>query len=268
MAMESKSKARGTSVTFAVLGILGACALAAISSPAEAGKPAGPGKGKDRTPPAIVCPADITVAATGPAGAVVSFSASATDNTDPSPTITYSHAPGSTFPITTTTVTVTATDWKGNSSTCTFNVTVVEPENPFAGSYVGSWMYRDANGNYVGWYEWTLTVSEDGTVTGSGVQTSSWVWSHDGWNYVAPMPAGYSESGVVSGSISKYGFGDLAWSYSEVGGWDGEFDADGNPVYYEWSYDYSSTLYASLDGAGNLTLNDEYGSLMMVCVRQ
>ena len=268
--MGSKSKARGTSVTFAVLAILGACTLAAISPPAEAGKPAGPGKGKDRTPPAIVCPADITAAATGPAGAVVIFSASATDNTDPSPTITYSHAPGSTFPIATTTVTVTAKDWKGNSSTCTFNVTVVEPENSFAGTYVGSWMNWDVDGNYLGWYEWTFTVSEDGTVTGTGVQTALWIVLLDGvWAYVAPMPDGYSETGVVSGSISKYGVCVLDWGYSELEWWNYEYDADGNPVFSSESYAYTWTgLYASLDGAGNLVLRDYYGSVVMACVRQ
>lgn len=142
-------------------------------------------------------------------------SASATDDTDPSPTITYSHASGSTFPIATTTVTVTAKDWKGNSSTCTFNVTVAEPENSFAGTYVGSWMYWDLDGDYVGWYEWTFTVSEDGTVAGTGVQTSLWVWPpYYLPDYVAPMPDGYSGTG----SISAYGLADVAWSYSEGAG--------------------------------------------------
>ncbi|RXK58718.1 HYR domain-containing protein [Lacibacter luteus] len=75
----------------------------------------------------IQCPSNITVnAATGTCGAVVTYPA-ATTSGDCGSTITYSHAPGSTFPVGTTTVTVTSTE---TGATCTFDITVVDNQNP------------------------------------------------------------------------------------------------------------------------------------------
>ncbi len=81
----------------------------------------------DTEKPAINCPTAITANATtvvaGKTGAYVTFAATATDNCG-TPTITYSPASGSFFPVGATTVTVTAVDAKGNTSTCSFTVTV------------------------------------------------------------------------------------------------------------------------------------------------
>lgn len=75
------------------------------------------------------CPSDISVIANSSCEAVVSWTApSASDNC--SVTLTSSHTPGSTFPFGTTGVTYTATDQKGNASTCTFNVTVTNSNDP------------------------------------------------------------------------------------------------------------------------------------------
>jgi hypothetical protein len=80
--------------------------------------------------PVITCPADTTVNAFDCDGASVYF------NVDVSSAIGIDHIdygtypPGNTFPIGTTTVTVTAYDNCGNTSTCTFNVTVNESEPP------------------------------------------------------------------------------------------------------------------------------------------
>jgi len=85
----------------------------------------------DQTAPVITCPANITV--TTPVGsctAVVPFAATATDNCGGTITFTYSQAPGSAFPIGTTTVTATATDVCGNSSSCSFTVTVLDAQLP------------------------------------------------------------------------------------------------------------------------------------------
>jgi hypothetical protein len=61
---------------------------------------------------------------------VVPFAATATDNCGGTITFTYSQAPGSAFPIGTTTVTATATDVCGNSSSCSFTVTVLDAQLP------------------------------------------------------------------------------------------------------------------------------------------
>ena len=84
---------------------------------------------KDPGSPTLICPADMTVSATG-AKTRVDFSAQATDATDPRPQIVYDPAPGSEFPLGTTRVTVVATDASGNSSTCSFKVTVRDSEPP------------------------------------------------------------------------------------------------------------------------------------------
>ncbi|MBY5956725.1 HYR domain-containing protein [Membranicola marinus] len=84
---------------------------------------------EDNEDPTITCPADITVSNTpGACGAVVSFTASATDNC--SAVVTYSQDPGTFFPVGTTTVTATATDPSGNTAICTFDVTVEDHEDP------------------------------------------------------------------------------------------------------------------------------------------
>ncbi len=86
---------------------------------------------QDTTPPALTLPADITTEATGPSGAVVTFSASATDLVDASVTVICSTASGSTFALDVTTpVTCTATDDSGNSTSRSFNVTVQDTTPP------------------------------------------------------------------------------------------------------------------------------------------
>ncbi|MCB9235899.1 MAG: HYR domain-containing protein [Bacteroidia bacterium] len=82
-------------------------------------------------PPAIVCPADITVNTTaGQCDGVATYIA--TDPVGiPASTITYTIAPGSTFPLGSTSVTATATNSVGSSS-CSFIVTVEDHEAPVA----------------------------------------------------------------------------------------------------------------------------------------
>jgi uncharacterized repeat protein (TIGR01451 family) len=83
---------------------------------------------QDTTPPALACPANQTASATSATGAAVSYPpASVSDAVDAAPAVTYSQASGTLFPIGTTTVIVTATDAAGNSSTCSFTVTITPP---------------------------------------------------------------------------------------------------------------------------------------------
>jgi hypothetical protein len=78
----------------------------------------------DLTDPGLSLPGNITVAATSAAGAMVTYTASASDNFDPSPSISCTAPSGTTFPVGTTLVTCTATDDAGNTFSDTFSVQV------------------------------------------------------------------------------------------------------------------------------------------------
>ena len=78
----------------------------------------------DKTAPVLSLPSGITTPATGPSGAVVTYSASATDNLDPSVSVICSPASGGTFGVGTTTVNCSASDEAGNAASGSFLVTV------------------------------------------------------------------------------------------------------------------------------------------------
>ncbi len=78
----------------------------------------------------MTVPADMTVEATSPNGAVATFSASATDNIDGSLTPSCTPSSGQTFPFGATTVTCSATDAHGNTGSASFKVTVVDTTPP------------------------------------------------------------------------------------------------------------------------------------------
>jgi len=85
----------------------------------------------DNTPPAISCPANITLEPSCPTGAKATWTAPVgTDNCPGSTTTrTAGSAPGSVFPIGTTTVTYSVTDAHGNGPvSCSFTVTVLTPQ--------------------------------------------------------------------------------------------------------------------------------------------
>lgn len=79
---------------------------------------------QDTTPPVVSVPGDITTTTTDPSGAVVTYSASATDDVDGALTPVCSPASGSTFPVGTTPVLCTATDTHNNTGSAGFSVTV------------------------------------------------------------------------------------------------------------------------------------------------
>ncbi|HEX6702442.1 MAG TPA: HYR domain-containing protein [Gaiellaceae bacterium] len=83
----------------------------------------------DTTAPVLTVPSDMTVTTGNPGGAVVTYSASATDNVDGSITPSCSPASGATFPVGATTVTCTATDAHSNTASKSFTVTVVVVDN-------------------------------------------------------------------------------------------------------------------------------------------
>ncbi len=80
----------------------------------------------DTIPPVLSnVPAAITVEATGPSGAMVTYdSPTATDAVDGAVPVTCDPLSGATFPIGTTTVTCAANDAAGNTATASFDVTV------------------------------------------------------------------------------------------------------------------------------------------------
>jgi uncharacterized repeat protein (TIGR01451 family) len=83
----------------------------------------------DTTPPVLTCPGDITVGASGPAGAYVYYSVSAVDDCDRDPTISCSIPSGTLLPVGQYTAVCIATDASGNSNSCSFNI-AVQPTMP------------------------------------------------------------------------------------------------------------------------------------------
>src|SRR6185436_6489252 len=84
----------------------------------------------DTEPPVAVCPANIvTNSASGLCTQVVAYAPGATDNC-PGVTVTCTPPTGSSFGTGTTPVTCTAADTAGNTSSCSFTVTVNETEPP------------------------------------------------------------------------------------------------------------------------------------------
>jgi hypothetical protein len=82
----------------------------------------------DDVAPVVSVPADLTVTADGPYGAVVTYAASAVDDVAGSVPVSCAPASGTLFGFGPTAVTCTATDGFGNTGTASFTVTVVEPE--------------------------------------------------------------------------------------------------------------------------------------------
>ena len=78
----------------------------------------------DTTPPVITVPAGVVANATGPAGAVVSYAASAEDDFDGPIAVTCAPPSGATFAIGITAVTCVASDAAGNEAGASFDVQV------------------------------------------------------------------------------------------------------------------------------------------------
>jgi hypothetical protein len=78
----------------------------------------------DITPPVISAPTGLIVDATSPAGTVVGFTATATDQDPPNPAVTCTPPSGSVFPIGDTLVECNAEDAAGNMATASFTVHV------------------------------------------------------------------------------------------------------------------------------------------------
>lgn len=84
----------------------------------------------DTTPPVLVLPADMTLHATSAAGAVGTFTATATDLVDGSVPVVCTPPSGSTFPLGITSVGCTATDVRDNESSGSFLINVIDVDPP------------------------------------------------------------------------------------------------------------------------------------------
>jgi hypothetical protein len=80
---------------------------------------------QDTEPPRLNCPEKIEICTCSPNGTNVTFHVTATDDCDTNVTIVCNPPSGSNFPPGTTTVTCTARDDCGNTSDCSFPVTVI-----------------------------------------------------------------------------------------------------------------------------------------------
>ena len=100
---------------------------------------------RDITPPAPVCPANVTAPATGPDGAIVDYQAGATDNCS-GVMVSCAPASGALFPVGVTTVNCRATDAAGNTNDCSFTVTVTSSSSVTAG-LVSHWPFDELVGD-------------------------------------------------------------------------------------------------------------------------
>jgi hypothetical protein len=84
----------------------------------------------DGAGPVVTVPANTSVEATGPTGAVFTFTATAVDALDGSRPVTCTPSSGATFPMGATTVNCSAVDAQGNPGSASFTVTVVDTTPP------------------------------------------------------------------------------------------------------------------------------------------
>jgi predicted extracellular nuclease len=84
----------------------------------------------EATPPVLHLPADITAEATSPAGAIVNFSATATDARDTNLVVTCAPPSGSQFALGGTTVNCSATNSRNKTAEGSFSITVVDTTAP------------------------------------------------------------------------------------------------------------------------------------------
>ncbi len=121
----------------------------------------------DNQNPDVVCPADIVRNNdAGVCGAVVSYSASTSDNCGiASGVVSPGLYPGSTFPVGVTTNVITVTDYSGNTDVCSFTVTVNDNEKPSITCPAD--MSQNANASCVATVTYSVTAGDNcpGVVT-------------------------------------------------------------------------------------------------------
>ena len=134
----------------------------------------------DNQNPVLSCPSDITQNSDVNCIAVVTFSVTATDNCSNSSIIS-NPASGSTFNVGTTSVNSTATDINGNTSSCSFNVTIIPTPPAQPGQINGnatvcsgtSQTYSISPVTGATSYSWTLPSGWTGSSTTTSISTTA-----------------------------------------------------------------------------------------------
>ncbi|MBN8575824.1 MAG: HYR domain-containing protein [Cytophagales bacterium] len=115
----------------------------------------------DTTPPVITgCPANINISAAANCKAFASWTAPTALDNCAVQSFTSTHASGSEFNLGTTTVTYTALDAAGNSSTCTFTVTVTDTTPPVISGCPAN-INISAAANCKAFASWTAPTASD-----------------------------------------------------------------------------------------------------------
>jgi hypothetical protein len=102
----------------------------------------------DTTPPVLTLPGNITAVATIPAGAIVQYTATATDDVNGALTPSCSFASPHVFEVGTYTVVCTATDSSGNTASGSFQVTVIAATSVSKNVYIDFEQFPGLDGVY------------------------------------------------------------------------------------------------------------------------
>ncbi|HWR13971.1 MAG TPA: PxKF domain-containing protein [Terriglobales bacterium] len=168
----------------------------------------------DKTPPVLTLPADFTVEATSPSGAVVTYTVSALDSNDGATSVLCNPASGSTFPLGVNTVSCTTEDARHNSTTGEFKVSVVDTTPPVVtvtgvtdgadytlGSVPAAGCSTTDTVSAISTYA-TLSIT-GGTANGVGTFTATCSGAQDAaGNLAAPVSVSYTVSYAWSGFLA------------------------------------------------------------------
>lgn len=127
----------------------------------------------DTTAPTLSLPGDLTATATAADGAVVTYTASATDLVDPSVAVTCTPASGATFAPGATTVHCSATDDAGNTANGTFTVTVTFGFNGFFAPVDNDGVVNVIKGGQSVPLKWAIPNGSGGWISSLGVVAST-----------------------------------------------------------------------------------------------
>lgn len=193
---------------------------------------------RDAQPPQITCPGNLVVDPDPGQSSKsnVTYTATASDNC-PSATVTCMPPSGSTFPVGVTTVNCTATDTSGNTSLCSFTVSVQERDGPLVcwgavgdGQCSIPWDLTNAVTITAG-YSHSLALKGDGTVAAWGANSFDESDVPVGLSNVTAVAAGWGFNLALkgNGTVQHWGWNanglrETASSLSDVTdiatGWD------------------------------------------------